>query len=51
MINFLGPIANLAGTFLEGQLEKSKAKTAVKIAHGKAGWIASRYAIGSIVSS
>lgn len=36
MINLLGPIANLAGTFLEGQLEKSKAKTAVKIAQAQA---------------
>lgn len=34
--SLIGPIANLAGTFLEGQLEKSKAKTAVKLAHAQA---------------
>tara|TARA_Y100001972_G_C7657837_1_gene331412 strand:+ start:156 stop:539 length:384 start_codon:yes stop_codon:yes gene_type:complete len=32
----ISPIANLASTFLEGQLEKSKAKTAVKVAHAQA---------------
>ena len=32
----LGPIAKLAGTFLEGQLEKTKAKTASKIALAEA---------------
>jgi hypothetical protein len=32
----LGPIANIAGTFLEGQLEKTKANNEVKVATAKA---------------
>jgi hypothetical protein len=32
----IGPIANLAGTFLQGQLEKTKANNEVKIATAKA---------------
>jgi len=32
----IGPIANLAGTFLEGQLEKTKANNEVKVATAKA---------------
>ena len=32
----IGPIANLAGTFLQGRLEKAKANTEVKVATAKA---------------
>ena len=32
----IGPIANLAGTFLQGQLEKTKANNEVKVATAKA---------------
>ena len=32
MIQFLGPIADLATTWLEGRVEKSKAKTAADVA-------------------
>ena len=32
----IGPIANLAGTFLQGQLEKTRANTEVKVATPKA---------------
>tara|TARA_R100000655_G_scaffold106802_1_gene156440 strand:+ start:906 stop:1289 length:384 start_codon:yes stop_codon:yes gene_type:complete len=32
----IGPIANLAGTFLQGQLEKTRANTEVKVATAKA---------------
>ena len=32
----IGPIANLAGTVLQGRLEKTKANTEVKIATAKA---------------
>ena len=33
---FLGPIANLAGTWLQGKMDKSKAETEVKVAKAKA---------------
>ena len=33
---FIGPIANLAGTFLQGRLERAKANTEMKIAEAKA---------------
>ena len=32
----IGPIANLAGTFLQGRLERAKANTEVKVAEAKA---------------
>ena len=32
----IGPIANLAGTWLEGKVEKSKAETGAKVARAKA---------------
>ena len=32
----IGPIANLAGTFLQGRLERSKANTEMKVAEAKA---------------
>ena len=37
MLNLLiGPIANLAGTWLEGKVEKTKAETGAKVARAKA---------------
>jgi len=36
MIQFLGPIANLAGTWLEGKVEEKKAVTGAKVARAKA---------------
>ena len=33
---FIGPIANLAGTFLQGRLERAKANTEMKVAEAKA---------------
>ena len=36
MIQFLGPIANLAGTWLEGKVEEKKAVTGAKVAKAKA---------------
>ena len=33
---FIGPIANLAGTWLEGKVDKSKADSDVKVARAKA---------------
>ena len=37
MLNLLiGPIADLAGTWLKGSVEKSKAKTEAKVAQAKA---------------
>ena len=37
MLNLLiGPIANLAGTWLEGKVEKTKAETGAKVAKAKA---------------
>ena len=33
---FIGPIANLAGTFLQGRLERAKATTEMKVAEAKA---------------
>ena len=33
---FIGPIANLAGTWLQGKVDKSKADSAVKVAKAKA---------------
>ena len=33
---FIGPIANLAGTWLQGKVEKSKADSEVKVAKAKA---------------
>tara|TARA_X000001382_G_C3086779_1_gene152235 strand:- start:244 stop:627 length:384 start_codon:yes stop_codon:yes gene_type:complete len=32
----IGPIANLAGTFLQGRLERTKANTEMKVAEAKA---------------
>ena len=32
----IGPIANLAGTWLEGKVEKTKAETGAKVARAKA---------------
>ena len=32
----IGPIANLAGTFLQGRLERAKANTEMKVAEAKA---------------
>jgi len=34
--SFIGPIANLAGTFLQGRLERTKANTEMKVAEAKA---------------
>lgn len=36
MLQFLSPIVGLAGTFLEGHIAKTKAKTEVKVAEAKA---------------
>ena len=36
MIQFLGPIANLAGTWLEGKVETKKAETGAKVAKAQA---------------
>ena len=36
MIQFLGPIANLAGTWLEGKVEEKKAVTGAKVANAQA---------------
>ena len=36
MIQFLGPIANLAGTWLEGKVEEKKAVTGAKVAKAQA---------------
>jgi|TARA_E500000318_G_scaffold23229_3_gene23640 hypothetical protein len=36
VIQFLGPIANLAGTWLEGKVEEKKAVTGAKVAKAKA---------------
>ena len=45
----IGPIANLAGTFLQGRLEKAKANTEVKVATAKAkAKIMERQATGEI---
>ena len=33
---FIGPIANLAGTWLQGKVDKSKADSEVKVAKAKA---------------
>ena len=33
---FIGPIANLAGTWLQGKVDKSKADSDVKVARAKA---------------
>ena len=33
---FIGPIANLAGTWLQGKVDKSKADIEVKVAKAKA---------------
>ena len=35
MLGFLGPIANLANTFVEGRVEKTKAQAKAKIAEQK----------------
>ena len=34
--SFIGPIANLAGTWLQGRVDKAKAETEVKVAKAKA---------------
>ena len=36
MLNFLGPIANLANTFVEGRVAKSKAKAKAQVAKANA---------------
>ena len=36
MIQFLGPIANLAGTWLEGEVEEKQAVTGAKVAKAQA---------------
>ena len=36
MLGFLGPIANLANTFVEGRVAKSKAKAKVQVAKANA---------------
>ena len=36
MLGFLGPIANLANTFVEGRVEKTKAQAKAKIARAEA---------------
>ena len=36
MLGFLGPIANLANTFVEGRVEKTKAVAKAKIARAEA---------------
>ena len=36
MLDFLGPIANLANTFVEGRVEKTKAVAKAKIARAEA---------------
>ena len=36
MLQFLGPIANLAGTWLEGKVEEKKAVTGAKVAKAQA---------------
>ena len=36
MIQFLGPLANLAGTWLEGKVEEKKAVTGAKVAKAQA---------------
>ena len=36
MLQFLGPIANLAGTWLENKVEKTKADGQAKVAEAKA---------------
>ena len=36
MLNFLGPIANLANTFVEGRVEKTKAVAKAKVARAEA---------------
>jgi len=36
MLGFLGPIANLAGTWLEGKVEEKKAVTGAKVAKAQA---------------
>ena len=34
--SLIGPVANLAGTFLQGRLERAKANTEMKVAEAKA---------------
>jgi|TARA_R100001509_G_scaffold11417_2_gene5939 hypothetical protein len=49
MIQFLGPIANLAGTWLEGKVEEKKAVAGAKVARAKAeATIAEKQATGEI---
>ena len=36
LTGLIGPIANLAGTWLEGKVEKTKAETGAKVARAKA---------------
>jgi hypothetical protein len=36
LTTLIGPIANLAGTWLEGKVEKTKAETGAKVARAKA---------------
>ena len=49
MIQFLGPIASLAGTWLEGKVEEKKAVAGAKIARAKAeATIAEKQATGEI---
>ena len=49
MIQFLGPIASLAGTWLEGRVEKQKAQTQAEVAMKRAeAVIAEKQATGEI---
>ena len=49
MIQFLTPIASLAGTWLEGRVERQKAETGAKVARAKAeATIAEKQATGEL---
>ena len=49
MLQFLGPIANLAGTWLENKVEKTKADGQAKVAEAKArATVAEKVAAGEV---
>ena len=49
MLQFLGPIANLAGTWLENKVEKTKAEGQAKVAEAKArATVAEKVATGEV---
>ena len=49
MLQFLGPIANLAGTWLENKVEKTKADGQAKVAEAKArATVAEKVAAGKL---